>query len=55
MAEILKLPHLVQHHRVPEMQIRRRGVETGLDDEPIPACHSRRQLFLDQDFLRSAA
>ena len=53
-AEVLKLPHLVEQHRVPEVQIRRGGVETGFDDESIPASQSRRELLLEQDFLRSA-
>ena len=33
MAELLKLPQLVDQHRVAEMQIRRGRIETGLDPQ----------------------
>jgi len=35
MAELLKLPHLVQEHGMAEMNIRGRGVEPGLHAERL--------------------
>jgi hypothetical protein len=32
-AEILELPHLVYQNRMPDMQVGRRRIETGLYDE----------------------
>ena len=31
MAEVLKMPQLVDQHGMPEMKIRRRGIEARLD------------------------
>ena len=48
MAEFLELPHLVDEHRVPEMQIRRGGIEARLDAQRLAASSFRQQLRLEQ-------
>ena len=54
MPELLELAHLVDQHRVPEMQIRCRGVEARLDAQR----HAARQFALElggqQHFVRAA-
>ena len=35
-AELLELPHLVDEHRMPEMQVRCRRIEARLDQEWTP-------------------
>ncbi len=49
-AEILKAAHFVNQHRVPEMQIRRGRVETGLDTQRLAPAQLGEQLGLEQDF-----
>ena len=42
MTQILELLHLLDQHRVTEVQIRRRGIEAGLDSEGAAALKFRR-------------
>ena len=41
-AQLLKLAHLVEEHRVPEMQIRRRRIEARLHAQRLPLFSFRR-------------
>ena len=55
MAERLELPHLVDQHRVSQVQVGRRGIEAGLDPQRPAAGQPLAQFVLEQDFLRAAA
>ena len=55
MAEFLKLPHLVEKHRVAQMKIRRRRVETYLHGQRAAPSQTLTQLALQQDLRGSAA
>jgi len=57
-AQVLKLFHLLQQHRVAEMQVRRGGIEAGLDSKRL-ACfngflQSAGQVFFVDDLRRAA-
>ena len=54
-AELLKLSHLVQQHRVPEMKIGRRGIEPCLDLERTPCCEALAELVLEQNLVGAAS
>ena len=50
-TQLLKLAQLVYQHRVSQMQVRRRGIEAGLDAQrPVPG-ELFLQFGLDEDFL----
>ena len=60
MAQVLELAHLVQQHGVADVQVRRGGVEPGLDPQgPAPGFHGRGepgfQLLALEDFVGAAA
>ena len=54
MAEILELPHLVDQHRVAEVQVRRGGVEAGLNPQRLAALQLAFELRGQQQVLRAA-
>ena len=54
MAELLERPHLVDQHGVPEVQVRRGGVEAGLDAQWLAALQLLQQLGLDQQLGAAA-
>ena len=54
MPEVLHLAHLVQHHRVPEMDVRRGRVEAELDPQRRAARELVRDLALDEEFVGAA-
>ena len=54
MAEILESAHLVDEHRVAEVQIRRGRIEAGFDAQRLATAQLRQQLRLEQDFRRAA-
>ncbi len=51
MAELLELAQLVQQHGVTQMQIRRGGIEAGLDPQRAPAFQALTQLLQFEDFI----
>ena len=53
-AELLELAHLVDQHRVPEVQIGRGGIESGLDLQRRAALELALQLAGQQQVLRTA-
>ena len=53
-AELLELPHLVEQHRVPEMQVRRGGIEAGLDPERLATSSLRTSSLLGEQILYPA-
>ena len=57
MPQILELTHLVQHHRVAQVQVRRRGIQTQLDAQrPVllqAAPELGSQLRLDEQLVDS--
>ncbi len=55
MPELLKLAHLVDQHRVANMQIRRRRVEACLYDQRPALLELRQQPVLGQNLVRAAA
>ena len=50
MPELLELAHLVEQHRVPEMQVRRRRIESRLDLERTAALQLLLELRACQHF-----
>ena len=54
MAEVLHLAHLVQHHRVAEMDVRRGGIEAELDAQRLAAGELVRDLGLDDELVGAA-
>ena len=55
MAELLELPHLVQQHGVAEMQVRRGGIEAGLDQQRLAAPQLPDQVGFGEDLLGAAS
>ena len=55
MAEILKLAHLVEQHRVTQVQVRRSRVETGFHTQRPAELEPRFQVFALDDFLSAAS
>ena len=53
-AVLLELPHLVDQHRVPDMQVGRRRVEAGLDNERPVFPELGRQSVLGQHLVGAA-
>jgi hypothetical protein len=51
---LLELAHLVEQHRVPEMQVGRRRIEPRLDAQRRAALHFLRQLLLGEHLVRAA-
>ncbi|MNV24319.1 hypothetical protein D3C71_1153800 [compost metagenome] len=51
MAQILQLPHLVQHHRVADVDVGSRGIEPEFDAQRL-ACGLRARQLLDPFVLR---
>ena len=54
MAEVLRLAQLVQHHRVPEVDVGRGRVEAELDAQRLAAGELLRELRLDEELVRAA-
>ena len=54
MAQLLELAQLVDHHRMPEMQVGRRRVEAQLHAHGRVALELAHQLALDDQFLTAA-
>ena len=54
MAELLKLAHLIEEHRVPEVQVRRGRVKARLDAQRLPFFKLAQEFGLDQHFARTA-
>ena len=58
MAEVLQLAHLVEHHRVAEVQVGRGRVEAELDAQRRAALFGARQFLrefgFDQEFVDTA-
>ena len=54
MPQILKLAQLVEQHGMPQMQVRRGGIETGLDSQRSPFLELGHQRRLDQQLVRTA-
>ena len=55
MSELLKLPQLVEQHRVTDMEIRGSRVETRLDPEVLTVATPVDKLGFDQDFVGAPA
>ncbi len=55
MAEALEHRHLVDQHRVAEVQVGRRGVEPGLDTQRPTEAELLLEVGFQQDFRGSAA
>ena len=55
MSEFLELAHLVDKHRVSDVQIRRGRVEAGLDDQRAAFFQLLAKSAIRQDLLRAAA
>ncbi len=55
MAEVLELTHLVQQHRVAQVQVRRGGVEAGLDAQRAAFLQARAQILELEDLVGTAA
>src|SRR5262245_45209993 len=53
-TEVLKLFHLLDQNRVTQMEIRSRGIEAGLNFERSPSLKLGDELFLWQNFNRTA-
>ena len=58
MPQILQLAHLVEHHRVPQVNVGSRGVQTQLDTQGLSCCMAARQfagkLGFDEQFVAAA-
>ena len=54
MTEFLKLAHLVDQHRVPDMQVRRRRVETCLNNQWLALLELGRQPTVRQHLVAAA-
>ncbi len=54
MAQLLKLAHLVDEHRMAQMQIGRGGVEAGLDAQGFAPLQALSKLGLDQNLIGSS-
>ncbi len=54
MPQLLELAHLVDEHRVADVQIRGRRVESGLDDQRPALLELRLEPVLGQHFIRAA-
>ena len=54
MSQILELAHLVEQHRVSEMQVRRGRIEARLDAQGAAQGQPRRELVVFQDIDRAA-
>ena len=54
MPQVLKLLHLVEQHRMPEMQVGRGGIEAGLDAQRPAFRQPLGQQFLGNDLGRAA-
>ncbi len=54
MAELLELAHLVDEHRVPDVQVGRGRVEAGLDDQRPALPEFGRQSVLGQHLVGAA-
>jgi len=52
--ELLELAHLVDEHRVSEMQVGRRRIEARLDTQRLATRELAGELRLDQQFLCTA-
>jgi len=50
-AKLLELPHFVEQHRVPEMQVRCRRIEAGLDAQRLTSTQLADQLVNDEHLL----
>ena len=55
MTELLKLAHLVDQDRVTDMQIRRRRVEAGFDDQRPAQLQLRLESVFGQDLVGAPA
>ena len=55
MAEVLELPHLVEQHRVAQVQVRRGRVEARLDPQRPAERQPALQLVALEDFVGAAA
>ena len=53
--EVLELAHLVEQHGVPEVQVRRRRVETGLDAQRTSRLQARLQFVGLDDLVGTTA
>ena len=51
MPQLLELAQLVDQHCVPEVQVRRGRIETGLDAQRLAALQLGHQFRLDKNFL----
>jgi len=49
-AELLEPAHLVDEHRVAEMEVRRGGIESSLDTQRLAAAELLLQFLFGQDF-----
>ena len=54
MSLLLKLPHLVEQHRMAQMQIRRSGIEARLDPERRAASKLANEVLLGEQILYSS-
>ena len=54
MAQLLELAHLVEQHGVTEVQVRRSGIEAGLDPQRAAKFQPRFQLVALEDFIAAA-
>jgi hypothetical protein len=53
MSKILEMAQLVDQHGMPEMQIRRRGIESRLDPQRPSGLQPVKQFGFDQQFFRA--
>ena len=54
MPELLELPHLVEQHGVPEMQVRRRRIETRLYAQRPAGSDACGEILFEENFLNAA-
>jgi hypothetical protein len=54
-AEVLELAHLVQQHRMAQVQVGRGGVEAGLDPQRAAFLQARTQILELEDLVGTAA
>ena len=54
MAEVLELPHLVEEHRMTQVQVGRGGIEPGLHPQRTAGLEFFDEILLDQQLIAAA-
>jgi hypothetical protein len=54
MSQVLELPHLVEHHRVPEVQVPGGRIEAGFDAKGLAPGELANEVFFQNELVDAA-